>query len=129
MAWPPTIPPATRSNTTPELDNHALDHNQASEALTAIVDHVNAVSPVEVQWGYTAVSTDSDGLADVTYPTPFTSTPVMVICTPALGTSLTLVAFVRGRYNDRFTVAVHRNNAPYDTGGGTVGISWWAARL
>lgn len=44
MAWPPTIPPNTRQNTTPELDNHPSDHNTIADALTAIVTQVNATA-------------------------------------------------------------------------------------
>ena len=37
MAWPPVIPPATRANTTAQLDTHPADHNAISTALTALV--------------------------------------------------------------------------------------------
>lgn len=37
MAWPPPIPPNTRQNVTPELDNHPSDHNLISNALTELV--------------------------------------------------------------------------------------------
>jgi hypothetical protein len=42
MPWPPTIPPNTRANSTPELDNHPSDHNVMADALTALVDRVRA---------------------------------------------------------------------------------------
>lgn len=34
MAWPPTVPPTTRANNTPQLDTHPADHNQLSAAIT-----------------------------------------------------------------------------------------------
>lgn len=36
MAWPPTIPPNTRTNADPQQDTHPSDHNQISTALTEI---------------------------------------------------------------------------------------------
>lgn len=42
MAYPPTIPPNTRANTTPTFDNHPDDHNDISNALTDIVNVLGA---------------------------------------------------------------------------------------
>ncbi len=42
MAYPPTIPPDNRDNTTAQQDNHASDHNVASNALTDIVSEIDA---------------------------------------------------------------------------------------
>lgn len=39
MAFPPTIPPATRTNATSQLDNHPSDHNAISAALTELTKH------------------------------------------------------------------------------------------
>ncbi len=36
MPYPPVIPPATRANTTAQLDNHPSDHNALSAALNAM---------------------------------------------------------------------------------------------
>ena len=44
LAWPPTIPPATRSNSTSQLDNHPNDHNALSTALSAIVERLGGAS-------------------------------------------------------------------------------------
>lgn len=41
MAWPPTIPPATRTDATSQTTNHPQDHNQTSQALTDIVTRVD----------------------------------------------------------------------------------------
>ena len=43
MPWPPTIPPATRSDSTAQATVHAQDHNQASQALTDIVTKINSL--------------------------------------------------------------------------------------
>jgi hypothetical protein len=37
MSWPPIIPPNDRTNETLNEDNHPADHNESSDALTAIV--------------------------------------------------------------------------------------------
>lgn len=37
MAYPPTLPPATRVNTTPSFDNHPSDHNALVNALASII--------------------------------------------------------------------------------------------
>lgn len=37
MAYPPTVTAINRSNSTPMLNNHAQDHNEAEDALTAIL--------------------------------------------------------------------------------------------
>lgn len=37
MAWPPPLPPATRSNSTPQLDAHPDDHNLIADALAELV--------------------------------------------------------------------------------------------
>lgn len=42
MAYPPTIPPNTRANTTPQFDNHPGDHNDISDALTDIVTELGS---------------------------------------------------------------------------------------
>ena len=36
-AWPPPLPPNTRTNATAMLDLHAQDHNQIVDALTALL--------------------------------------------------------------------------------------------
>lgn len=38
MPYPPTVPPTTRVNSTPQADNHPLDHNQLSQAITDMVN-------------------------------------------------------------------------------------------
>lgn len=47
MAYPPTIPPATRANTTAQLDLHPQDHNQLATALN------------NMPWGRVAGATSS----------------------------------------------------------------------
>jgi hypothetical protein len=42
MAYPPAVPPATRVNATPQVDNHPADHNGISNALTDIVNELGA---------------------------------------------------------------------------------------
>jgi hypothetical protein len=42
MAYPPTIPPNNRTNTTPQADNHPSDHNQISRALSDIVNELGS---------------------------------------------------------------------------------------
>jgi hypothetical protein len=43
MAWPPTIPPANRTNATPQETNHPNDHNAISTALTDTVTKINGM--------------------------------------------------------------------------------------
>lgn len=72
MAWPPPIPPNTRQNTTPELDNHPSDHNLISNALTEISSRVviahgaAAVASVSIAAAWTTVQ--SITIAPVTVP-------------------------------------------------------------
>lgn len=42
MAYPPTVPPATRTDTTPDATNHPTDHNLVSAALTDILNELGA---------------------------------------------------------------------------------------
>lgn len=37
MPFPPVVPPATRTNTTPQLDSHPSDHNAIATALATLV--------------------------------------------------------------------------------------------
>lgn len=41
MAWPPVIPPATRSDSTTQQSNHPDDHNKISEALGDLRDRID----------------------------------------------------------------------------------------
>jgi hypothetical protein len=43
MAYPPTVPPSTRANETPQADNHPSDHNAISRALSDIVNVLGLV--------------------------------------------------------------------------------------
>jgi hypothetical protein len=47
MPFPPVIPPATRSNTTPQLDSHPSDHNAISNAFADIVKQLTPIAWVE----------------------------------------------------------------------------------
>lgn len=86
MAWPPIIPPATRSDTTPQLHNHPQDHNQISEALAAIVAAVG----VEIQAGTeTNAHTDDHGNAHFDFPTAFSHAPSVVVSPMAGSTAST----------------------------------------
>ena len=40
MAYPPPVPPATRTNATVMATNHPADHNTISAALTEILNHI-----------------------------------------------------------------------------------------
>jgi hypothetical protein len=44
MPYPPVIPPATRTNATPQLDTHPSDHNAISQALTDIVAQLDVTA-------------------------------------------------------------------------------------
>lgn len=50
MAWPPVIPPATRANSTAQLDAHPSDHNAISAALTALLPTAWVALPFAVNW-------------------------------------------------------------------------------
>jgi hypothetical protein len=51
MAFPPTIPPNNRANTTDMVDVHAADHNAVSSALTDIVTQVNPSAWTALPYG------------------------------------------------------------------------------
>jgi hypothetical protein len=38
MAYPPTLPPDTRTNTTPQANNHPTDHNQIVDAIQSLIN-------------------------------------------------------------------------------------------
>lgn len=42
MAYPPTVPPATRINATPQVDTHPADHNAISGALNDMVNELGS---------------------------------------------------------------------------------------
>ncbi len=48
MAWPPLVPPATRANNTPQLDNHPGDHNGLANAITDVVARLAAAAVSQV---------------------------------------------------------------------------------
>lgn len=50
VAWPPPTPPNTRANATVQLDNHALDHNRAADALDTIIARINALPKGRMAW-------------------------------------------------------------------------------
>lgn len=45
MAWPPPLPPTTRTNATLAVDVHAADHNQLANALGVLIAKGTLVSP------------------------------------------------------------------------------------
>ena len=63
MPWPPIIPPNTRQNVTPELDNHPSDHNLISNALTDIAARLGAGGNSEL--AYAEVTTTQTGITTV----------------------------------------------------------------
>lgn len=57
MAWPPIIPPNTRTDLDAQDDNHPLDHNQIANALTDLVDiHVPEAVTVNLQSAWSGAS-------------------------------------------------------------------------
>lgn len=46
MPYPPPVPPATRTNATPMVNNHAGDHDMISSALTEILNHIATLETV-----------------------------------------------------------------------------------
>src|SRR4030095_16705759 len=84
MAYPPVVPPSTRTNATPSVDNHPGDHNQISAALTEILNHIATLEqglPL-VQGALTGYTTNFAGAVGVTFPIPFRAgtVPQIVIC-------------------------------------------------
>ena len=43
MAWPPNALPVSRTDQTPQLANHPLDHNDVNQAVNDIVDRMNDI--------------------------------------------------------------------------------------
>ena len=58
MAYPPTVPPATRTDSTPQFTNHPNDHNAISTALTDLVNELGA----DPSGGYATVNARLDAL-------------------------------------------------------------------
>lgn len=57
MPYPPPVPPNTRTNSTPSVENHPTDHNMISVALTEILNHIAQMeatfNPVGIMQIYT----------------------------------------------------------------------------
>jgi hypothetical protein len=56
MAWPPAALPTNRSNSTPQQDTHAADHNAEAATINEIVSFIGYQFPRHLKWvrgGYT----------------------------------------------------------------------------
>lgn len=102
MPWtPPSVPPNTRADNTPLTTNHPGDHNDISDALTAIINvlgsnpegaeasitalvaaidaRIDALEAVEfVTSGTNVVVTDANSDVVVPFGVTFTGTPIVV---------------------------------------------------
>jgi hypothetical protein len=90
MAYPPAVPVATRTNTTPQVDNHPGDHNGISGALTDIINELGtgpkgtypsltqrlaAVKLVSAYSYQVNIANASGGLVDLNLPTVVATAP------------------------------------------------------
>lgn len=105
MAWPPPIPPQTRSDSTAQLSNHPDDHNQIAGALNELVARSH-----NIQFGRTQVAVDSGGTGTITFPTPFPSIPVMV-GTVQLNTSSQMTVDLRNISATGATVSIYSSGS------------------
>jgi len=67
MAWPPVVPPTTRTNQTPQLDTHVNDHNQLAAAVAQLVALVPAAGALP--WGRVAYGTSTASTAGISADT------------------------------------------------------------
>jgi hypothetical protein len=79
MAYPPTVPSTTRTNATPQVDNHPGDHNALATALSDIVNELgpNPSGPAATIDARLlplagAINSGAASIDNVTPPTPFT---------------------------------------------------------
>lgn len=110
MAFPPTIPPNDRANTTPQLDAHADDHNTIADALAGLVDHMKQNY---VQSGLVNVAL-VNGQADttVTFPIAFAAVPsVVAVVAENTGLSRNYHVVVAGLATTQFIVRVSATEA------------------
>lgn len=71
MAWPPTLPPTGRANSTPQVDAHPSDHNLIAAALAEIVARLGPgantqlgyVEQTAAQTGITTTTVDLTGMS------------------------------------------------------------------
>jgi len=99
MAFPPTVPPATRANTTVELDAHPSDHNMIANALTDLITRLTSSA-----WGIIPA-----GLATVTADVAITATASPG--TAVTGASCAVTTLANRRYRIKYTCNAWAANA------------------
>lgn len=105
MPWPPTIPPATRSNATSQLDTHPADHNTLAQAATDTVTKVNAiawgppVAPAVLSASVGAIGTAFVNVAGLAVTATLTAGRRYLIRAYLLASSGGGNTYVRGRIN------------------------------
>jgi len=95
MAWPPFIPPNTRSDSTPQAGNHPGDHNDTSNALTEIVAQVQTLLNImrRVTAGTATVTipaTQGVGTLAVTFPAGLFTAPPRLVAGAVAGSNVWL---------------------------------------
>lgn len=112
MAFPPTIPPSTRTNATPQVDNHPGDHNMISSALSDLVNHASgadtqmtqicrfhgvqlsaADNKVLIQADQSVVTTSALGASAISFPEAYSLNPMVVACNGENGLSHVMTTF------------------------------------
>jgi hypothetical protein len=116
MAFPPTVPPATRTDSTPQLTNHPGAHNQISSALTDIINQVTALTNRPQSWTK-ALSINpgsSPGPGTIDFPLNFGPSPITGI---GLVTVTSYIGFSQSPTGQAF-VNVFTNAYTAPVGGG-----------
>jgi hypothetical protein len=129
VTWPPVIPPADRTDTTPQAGNHPGDHNQISQAFTDVVtkvDDIDARLPTRVQSGLTGVpySSGTSAAATITFPITFTASPHVVVTVSGGGNVFLAGAGTVTTTN--FVCTVFRRDGVAQGSGITVQVFWIA---
>lgn len=129
MAWPPPLPPNTRTESTVQLGNHADDHVLTSEALAEIVNRVGAH---RIEFGQTDVTTDAGGEAIVTFASPYPAgSPPAVSCQWLGNTPNIRLAQIKLVTNTQFAIVAQAGleggtTAPAVAASSNITLSWIA---
>lgn len=127
--WPPIIPPATRTNATPQLDNHPSDHNGLATAITAVKDRLPLIvagSPI----GATSAPNVPKTVCTWTFPAALVGRQAMFVWQAvAVLTSATMRVEMK-LYNPPQNFTLVSEETAHNVGGGqTIRTSFYVSSL